>query len=72
MLDARGEDYKGAVDQLGQSDRTLQAQAGMEDRPYLEGYLQARPAYIELGKAATKDSPEQEAAYQASYDEVQN
>jgi tetratricopeptide (TPR) repeat protein len=71
MLDVRGEDYKGAVDQIGKAIEHYKPKPGMEDRPYLEGYLQLASAYIELGKAATKDSPEQKAAYQASLDEVQ-
>jgi tetratricopeptide (TPR) repeat protein len=71
MLDVRGEDYKGAVDQIGKAIEHYKPKPGMEDRPYLEGYLQRASAYIELGKVAPKDSPEQKAAYQASLDEVQ-
>jgi tetratricopeptide (TPR) repeat protein len=71
MLDVRSEDYKGAVDQISKAIERYKPKPGMEDRPYLEGYLQQASAYIELGKAAAKDSPEQKAAYQASYDETQ-
>jgi tetratricopeptide (TPR) repeat protein len=71
MINVRAEDYKGAVDQIGKAIEHYKPKPGQEDRPYLEGYLQRASAYIELGKVATKDSPEQKAAYQASFDEVQ-
>jgi tetratricopeptide (TPR) repeat protein len=69
-LDMRSEDYHGAVEQMGKAIEHYKPKPGQEDRPFFEGYLSRAAAYIELGKAAPKDSPEQKAAYQASLDEV--
>jgi tetratricopeptide (TPR) repeat protein len=71
VLYLRTEDYKGAVDQFGKAIEHFKPKPGQEDQPFLQGYLTRASAYIELGKAAKKDSPEQKAAYQASFDEAQ-
>jgi tetratricopeptide (TPR) repeat protein len=71
MIEARNENYQAAVEQLGKAIEHYKPKQGQEDQPYLEGYLQRASAFIELGKKAKKDSPEQKAAFQASFDEVQ-
>ena len=71
VLNLRGEDYHGAVEQMGKAIEHYKPKPGQEDRPFLEGYLSRASAYIELGKTDKKDSPEQKAAYQSSLEEVQ-
>jgi tetratricopeptide (TPR) repeat protein len=70
-LNMRSEDYKGAVEQMGKAIEHYKPKPGQEDQPFFQGYLTRASAFIELGKVAKKDSPEQKTAYQASYDEVQ-
>ena len=57
--------------QMGKAIEHYKPKPGQEDEPFYQGYLTRASAFIELGKAAKKDSPEQKAAYQASYDEAQ-
>jgi tetratricopeptide (TPR) repeat protein len=71
VVNLRSEDYPGAVEQFGKAIDHYKPKPGHEDEPFLQGYLTRASAYIELGKVAKKDSPEQKAAYQASFDEVQ-
>jgi tetratricopeptide (TPR) repeat protein len=70
-LQLRAEDYHGAVDQFGKAIEHYKPKPGHEDEPFFQGYLTRASAYIELGKLAPKDSAEQKAAYQASFDECQ-
>jgi tetratricopeptide (TPR) repeat protein len=71
QLDIRTENYKGATDAIGKAIELYKPKPGQEDQPFFQGYLMRASAFIELGKKLQKDSPEQKAAYQASFDEVQ-
>jgi tetratricopeptide (TPR) repeat protein len=70
-LDIRTEDYKAAVDAIGKAIELYKPKPGQEDQPFFQGYLTRASAFLELGKKSPKDSPEQKAAYQASFDEIQ-
>ncbi len=71
VIDMRGENYQGAVDQMGKAIEHYKPKPGKEDEPFVQGYLSRANAFIELGKKAAENSPEQKAAYQASYDEIE-
>src|SRR4051812_10046054 len=70
-LDIRSEDYKGAADAIGKASELYKPKPGQEDQPFFQAYLTRASSFVELGKKLAKDSPEQKAAYKASFDEVQ-
>lgn len=72
ILAMRADNHQGAVEQIGKAIEHYKPKAGEDDQPFFQGHLTRASSYIELGKTAKKDSPEQKAAYQGSYDEIQN
>lgn len=67
MIYVRNEDYEHGVEFLKKSIEHYKPKPGQEGQPYVQGYLTAASAYVELGKVA-KDEAIRKKAYQASYD----